>query len=213
MNQGLNIAKEKNINPLVLLNHLALAFQSLNKVTETIEIVNKMLKIDPKNANAHQILSSIYKYSLTNEETMIHISKMKKILLENNFEDDQEGIISFALGKAYDDLKDSEEAIKFLTLGNKMMNKKRNSNITEEINITNDMKNAFENIDLSIKHKSFSNKKIIFICGMPRSGTTLVEQIISSHNKVYGAGELPFLSSVVHDNFFNDNKLDKKKIA
>ena len=121
--------------------------------------------------------------------------------------------IFFALGKAYDDLKDSEEAIKFLTLGNKMMNKNRNSNITEEINITNEMKNAFENIDLSIKHKSFSNKKIIFICGMPRSGTTLVEQIISSHNKVYGAGELPFLSSVVHDNFFNDNKLDKKKIA
>ena len=39
---------------------------------------------------------------------MIHISKMEKILLENNFEDDQEGIISFALGKAYDDLKDSE---------------------------------------------------------------------------------------------------------
>ncbi len=70
-----------------------------------------------------------------------------------------------------------------------------------------------KDIDLSIKHKSFSNKKIIFICGMPRSGTTLVEQIISSHNKVYGAGELPFLSSVVHDNFFNENKLDKQKIA
>ena len=211
--QGLNIAKEKNINPLVLLNHLALAFQSLNRVTETIETVNKILKIDPKNGNAHQILSSIYKYSPTNDETMNHLSKMKKILLENNSEDDQAGIISFAIGKAYDDLKNSEEAIKFLTLGNKIMNKNKSSNISEEINITNEMKNAFENIDLSIKHKSFSNKKIIFICGMPRSGTTLVEQIISSHNEVYGAGELPFLSSVVNDNFFNDNKLDKKKIA
>ena len=210
--QGINIAKKKNINSLVLLNHLALAFQSLNKVTETIEIVNKMLKIDPKNANAHQILSSIYNYSLTNDETMTHLSKMKKILSENNFEDDQEGIISFALGKAYDDLKDSEEAIKFLSLGNKLMNNKRNSNIAEEINIINDIKNAFEDIDLSKKHKNCSNKKIIFICGMPRSGTTLVEQIISSHNKVYGAGELPFLSSVIHNNFFNENKLDKQKI-
>ena len=213
-NQGINIAKEKNINPLDFLNHLALALQSLNKVTETIEVVNKMLKIDPNNANAHQILSSIYKYSLTNEETMIHISKMKKILLENNFEDEKKrGIISFALGKAYDDLKDSDEAIKFLSLGNKIMNKNRNSNIVEEINIANDMKNAFEDIDLNTKHKSFSNKKIIFICGMPRSGTTLVEQIISSHNKVYGAGELTFLSSVVNNNFFIGSKLDKKKIA
>ena len=210
--QGLNIAIEKNINPLVFLNHLAVSFQSLNKVTETIEVANKILKIDPSNANAHQILSSIFKYSLTNEETMIHISKMEKILSENNFENDQEEIISFALGKAYDDLKDSEKAIKFLSLGNKMMNKKRNSNIDEEINIINDMKSTFENIDLSIKNKSFSDKKIIFICGMPRSGTTLVEQIISSHTKVYGAGELPFLSSVVHNNFFNENKLDKQKI-
>ena len=79
-NQGLNFAKEKNINPLVFLNHLAVALQSLNKVTETIEATNKILEIDPKNANAHQILSSIYKYSLTNEETMTHLSKMKKIL-------------------------------------------------------------------------------------------------------------------------------------
>ena len=211
--QGLKVAEEKNINPLVILNHLALAFQSLNRLTETIETVNKMLKIDPKNAKAHQILSSIYKYSLTNDETMTHLSQMKKILLENNFENDQEGIISFAVGKAYDDLKDPEMAIKFLSKGNKIMNEKRNSNITEEINIMNDMKKAFEDIDLNIKQKNFSNKKIIFICGMPRSGTTLVEQIISSHKKVYGAGELPFLSSVVHNNFFNDSKLDKHKIV
>jgi hypothetical protein len=38
------------------------------------------------------------------------------------------------------------------------------------------------------------DKKIIFICGMPRSGTTLTEQIISSHKKVYGAGELYFFT-------------------
>jgi hypothetical protein len=138
---------------------------------------------------------------------------MKKIFSEDSFGEDQKGIISFALGKAYDDLKDTEMAIKFLTLGNEMMHKKRKSNITDEINIITDIKNIFQDIDLSIRHKSFSNKKIIFICGMPRSGTTLVEQIISSHNKVYGAGELPFLSSAVHNNLFIHNKLDKQKIA
>ena len=139
---------------------MALEFQSLNRVTETIETVNKMLKIDPKNGNAHQILSSIYKYSTTKEETMNHLSRMKEILLENNSEEDQEGIISFAIGKAYDDLKDTEMAIKFLSQGNKIMNKIRNSNISEEINVMNDVKNVFEDIDLSIKHKSFSNKKL-----------------------------------------------------
>ena len=74
------------------------------------------------------------------------------------------------------------------------------------------MKNIFEDIDLSIKHKSFLNKKIIFICGMPRSGTTLVEQIISSHKKVYGAGELPFLTDNIFDNFFYEDIPNKQKI-
>ena len=43
---------------------------------------------------------------------------------------------------------------------------------------------------------------------MPRSGTSLVEQIISSHSKVYGCGELPFLENTMQKKFF-----DKKTIS
>ena len=38
---------------------------------------------------------------------------------------------------------------------------------------------------------------------MPRSGTSLVEQIISSHNNVYGGGELAFLKNIIEDRFFD----------
>jgi hypothetical protein len=55
-------------------------------------------------------------------------------------------------------------------------------------------------------------KKVIFICGMPRSGTTLVEQIIAAHNKVYGAGEKPYLYDIIHDEFIFENSLNKQKI-
>jgi hypothetical protein len=41
------------------------------------------------------------------------------------------------------------------------------------------------------------DRKIIFVVGMPRSGTSLVEQILSSHIKIYGAGELSFLSDII----------------
>ena len=47
---------------------------------------------------------------------------------------------------------------------------------------------------------------------MPRSGTTLTEQIISSHNEVYGAGELIYLQQVLKKNFVNESKYDKQKI-
>ena len=49
-------------------------------------------------------------------------------------------------------------------------------------------------------------KKIIFILGMPRSGTTLIEQIISSHSNVYSSGELPYLSLILKNIFFEDEK-------
>ena len=47
---------------------------------------------------------------------------------------------------------------------------------------------------------------------MPRSGTTLVEQIVASHSKVTGAGELPYLSNIIKDNFLENLKFNKQKI-
>ena len=47
---------------------------------------------------------------------------------------------------------------------------------------------------------------------MPRSGTTLVEQIMLLTQEVYGAGELSFLTNVIHDNFFNEDNLINKKL-
>ena len=44
-------------------------------------------------------------------------------------------------------------------------------------------------------------KKIIFILGMPRSGTTLVEQIISAHSNAGGSGELPYLTKIINKNY------------
>ena len=49
---------------------------------------------------------------------------------------------------------------------------------------------------------------MIFVVGMPRSGTTLTEQILSSHNEVHGAGELPYLSE-----FFNKELEEKGHVG
>ena len=74
--------------------------------------------------------------------------------------------------------------------------KKENSNFSmnEQENIFNKIKNFF--FDMDNKNLEFNDKIKsipIFIVGMPRSGTTLVEQIISSHSQVTGAGELGFV--------------------
>ena len=77
----------------------------------------------------------------------------------------------------------------------------------------NNLQKIFNDIDMNKIHKSYSKKKVIFICGMPRSGTTLTEQIVASHNKVIGAGELVFLHNIIHENFFDNLEIKKNYLV
>ena len=73
---------------------------------------------------------------------------------------------------------------------------------------TKNIKKLFANYKFKKTKIEKSKCKMIFILGMPRSGTTLVEQIISSHPDVYGSGELNFLARVVYKNFFKADKIN-----
>ena len=210
--QAIVLAKKKKIYPINFLLHLANALQSLNREKELMDVIEEILKLDPENIEAHKILSWTYKYSKTNSDSMSHISIMENILKKKILNNDQKSKLSFGLGKAYDDLKDVEQAIKFISSGNQLHKNIFKSNIIEETNIMNRMIKIFKDVNLTKSPNFFSKKKIIFICGMPRSGTTLVEQIIASHKEVYGAGELLFLTNVIHDNFFNGDLIDKQRI-
>ena len=83
--------------------------------------------------------------------------------------------------------------------GNKLRKKMLNYDITDSENFQASVINLFEENQPLIREssKKSSNIRPIFILGMPRSGTSLVEQIVSSHHAVHGAGELP-LQEAVH---------------
>jgi len=137
---------------------------------------------------------------------------MLEVIKNDKLDDNQKIDIKFALGKSYDDLKDYEKAYNFISEAKKLRFKKLGSNLLkEETNIKNLIK-IFKEINLDQSHKDIPGQKIIFICGMPRSGTTLVEQIIASHNKVYGAGELIYLQQTIRKNFEENSKLNINKI-
>ena len=210
--KAVDLAKKSKINPIGFLVHLATANHSLNKKKETLDVINEILEFDPDNVSAHKILSSIYKYSKEDKKTMSHLTEMESILRKNGLDENQKAAIAYAIGKAYDDLKDPKQAIKFISLGGQSYKKNNKSNINEEINMMREIINTFKDINLNKSNNFFSKKKIIFICGMPRSGTTLTEQIISSHKKVYGAGELTFLNNIIFNNFVDQNGLNKQKI-
>ena len=107
----------------------------------------------------------------------------------------------FALGKAFEDLKDYDRSFDNYQKGNNLLKKLINFEIENEKKDFENIKKIFSN---NYKNITLNNsRKIIFIVGMPRSGTSLVEQILSSHNNVYGGGELVFLKKILNDKIFS----------
>ncbi len=188
---------------------LALAYQGLGKFDLAIEHAKKTLILDPKFTQADMLISQSTKYKDENE----HYKKMSSKIESLDFTDSQKVNLLFALAKADEDLNQIEKSFKSFNLGNQIKRKTLNYNINKEIELFESIKSSFKAFKLNkISTKKASNKNIIFILGMPRSGTSLVEQIITSHSKVFGAGELSLMSKIVEENLMDNNILSKEKI-
>ena len=137
---------------------------------------------------------------------------MENLIKDKNLKKEQSIDLYFALGKAYEDVENYEKSYEYLEKGNKLKKTKINYQIDNQVKLFNSITKVFEDIDIKSLKKTSSNKFIIFICGMPRSGTTLVEQIIAAHPEVSGAGELIYLQNSIEQYFVEDYKLNKQKI-
>lgn len=107
--------------------------------------------------------------------------------------------LHFALGKCFDDTKQHELAFKHYTAGCELKRKRINYDPEQQTIYFDNLISIFnkEKIE-SLRKFSNSSDLPIFVLGMPRSGTTLTEQIIASHPKVFGAGELRHLVDLVN---------------
>ena len=104
----------------------------------------------------------------------------------------------FALGKCYDDIGEWTEAFEYFTEGCRLKRQRITYNITEQIQFTHKLIHCFTQQTIEYL-QAFANPSAlpVFIVGMPRSGSTLVEQILSSHPQIFGAGELKYLNELI----------------
>ena len=89
-------------------------------------------------------------------------------------------------------------------------NKEINYNLSSHEKLIKSIIKLFEDFDFDKIKKKASHNQIIFICGMPRSGSTLIEQMIAAHSEVNGAGELSYVRDTVVKNFLAENFLQTK---
>lgn len=133
------------------------------------------------------------------------IERMHKALLDTRASDDDRIAIGFALAKALDEQDRYDESMDELKRANAIARLRQRWNaqafsagITSITSAFNPSPAPATNADLG--------HEVVFITGLPRSGTTLVEQILASHPLVEGAGELPDLAMVLAQESRNRGK-------
>ena len=195
-------------NPVALYS-LALAYQGLGEFNLAIEFAKKTLLNDPKFTQADMLISQSQKYEIGNE----HYENMNLKIDSLELNENQKTNLLFAIAKAEEDMNLIEKSSKNLIIANANRRKSLNFNIDDEVNFFNQIKKRFKNPNIIKNYnENIGEKKMIFILGMPRSGTSLVEQIITSHSNVFGAGELPQLSRIVNSKLLTDKDFSEKKI-
>ena len=132
------------------------------------------------------------------------ISKTWKKKIAKNLNKTDLMLLNYSLGKAYEDINNYEKSFLYLKKANELNNEIINYNSSNEKKIFENIKMIFKNDFNTISKDYNSDKTIIFVVGMPRSGTSLIEQILSSNKNVYGAGELPFIGNIAENLFFKN---------
>ena len=185
--------------------NLAHAYQSTRQFKKAKLTLDNCLKKFPLSTKADRLLS--LQINFKNDE--YYLSSFLKKINKKELDVKKQIDLLFAISKAYEDKKDYKKSFKYFSKGNVLKKNSLKTNISQKIKLFNKIKSFFLKFDFEYINNSYYNeKKVIFIFGLPRSGTTLVENIISSHEKVSGTGETNFINNFLKDKKIISNNID-----
>ncbi len=152
------------------------------------------LRLDPKHAPAWRILIDANMPKEYNDD----VRTMERLHAEGGLDDDNRSMLAFALGKVWEKLKDYDKAFAFYEEGNRLHRKSFDYNVEDDARDVEEICSFFTK-EFFAEHEGFGfeDETPVFVVGMPRSGSTLVEQILSSHPEVSGAGESGLFRNVL----------------
>ena len=184
---NLKNALKKQPDNISALNDLGTIYKSIGKNSEAITYYKKAINQKPSFGQVHYNLCKLIKYTI--DDT--HLLKMIELTKSKIINDEDFISLTFAISKAFEDAKAYKDAFKYLQIANTRRKKLLNYLIEKDQIVFNKIKKTGKILSNTQNFRWSKQKKFkpIFILGMPRSGTTLVEQMLSSHPQIDYAGE------------------------
>jgi tetratricopeptide (TPR) repeat protein len=174
----------------------ALALKTVGRQTEGIEAYRKAIEISPTHGAAWHGLSNM-KLAVFEQAD---INYMEFLLTEDGLSDHDRSNIHFTLGKAHEDAKSYAVSFEHYAMANAVRSARSDYDVSRIESYVAQAKETFT-ADFFAARKNFGNKAAdpIFIIGLHRAGSTLVEQILASHSQIEGTRELPHMLRVGRD--------------
>ncbi len=171
------------------------ALKQLGRFDKAIVCFERAIALDTYGVASYYALANAKKFT----EADRPLVEQMAALLNNDALDDEKRIpLHFALGKAFDDLGQYQDAIRHYDSGNRMRHRVSHFDRERFSGFIDQSIAVFTKDFISRSAAAGSQSKLpILIVGMARSGTTLVEQIISNHPDVGAGGELAFWSDAM----------------
>jgi tetratricopeptide (TPR) repeat protein len=176
------------------LNFYGVALKSVGRLDESRDNILKALKLNDSMYGGYANLNDLVDFSSGVGEELFN--RMEAIFESvQDAEADQFIPLHFAYAKALDDRGQHEKALEHYITGGRMKRAQLDYKEEETFGFFDAIRASFpKEVFEDRKFEGLEDDRPVFIVGMPRSGSTLVEQILASHPDVFGAGEVKYLS-------------------
>ena len=180
-------------------NNMGCLLIELGDLSEAEKSFKRALEIKPDYAEVQAHIAVLKKYvqgagaqKLTDYDS--EIREMETLLADDRKSTEEKIALNFSLGKVFEDLKQYGKAFTHIQAGNRLKRGTFSYDIAEDEYFFQKVMKIFNRqLFIANEGSGYRSDMPIFILGMPRSGSTLIEQILASHPEVHGAGEIIYL--------------------
>ena len=167
-----------------VLSHRAALHRAVGDFERAAADYDAVLAIDPSDAEAHKARGELRRHSAEHNS----VASLEAALAQNPADAQHTALLHFALAKAYEDLGDYAASWRHLRAANRLERSLVRYDAALDRALIEQMIAAFPEVEPVAPDTT--GESPIFIVGLPRTGTTLIERILGSHSQVHAAGEL-----------------------